>query len=79
MSRYQERAAQARITDLEMQLSRATASAAQLKKAKDEVQTHSDLFYKSCNVVILMVMMMIKIKITKIMIMDDDDDDDDGR
>lgn len=33
-----ERAAQARITDLEAQLSRATASAAQLKKSKDEAE-----------------------------------------
>ena len=33
----QERAAQARITDLETQLSRATATATQLKKSKDEV------------------------------------------
>ena len=38
--RTQERAAQARITDLEVQLSRATASAAQLKKAKDEVRAY---------------------------------------
>lgn len=33
-----ERAAQARITDLEAQLSRATASAAQMKKSKDEAE-----------------------------------------
>lgn len=33
-----ERAAQARITDLETQLSRATASAAQLKRSKDEAE-----------------------------------------
>ncbi|XP_020610397.1 outer dense fiber protein 2-like isoform X3 [Orbicella faveolata] len=33
-----ERAAQARITDLESQLSRATASAAQLKRSKDEAE-----------------------------------------
>lgn len=33
-----ERAAQARITDLEAQLGRATASAAQLKKSKDEAE-----------------------------------------
>ena len=36
----QERAAQARITDLEAQLSRATASSAQLKRSKDEVSWH---------------------------------------
>ena len=37
---FKERAAQARITDLEAQLSRATASAAQMKKSKDEVIEH---------------------------------------
>ena len=37
---WQERAAQARITDLESQLSRATASAAQLKRSKEEVSWH---------------------------------------
>lgn len=36
----QERAAQARITDLEAQLSRATATATQLKRSKDEVIWH---------------------------------------
>lgn len=37
----QERAAQARITDLENQLNRATANAASMKRAKDEVNIYS--------------------------------------